>query len=157
MTVFDTAWRKEYEVGVDRCRNETFTLIYTFASADNNKEGKKLEKVVEVPWDPNCLETNDENQMKLASAIAAGLAFAIILVTITIVCYRRRKKIVMKKNLKKKIVTKKIVKKKIEKTEIVKTDNNDTYGTYARGWDGEGDYGDGDQIEMYDHNPVYGT
>ena len=131
-TEIDNVWRKEYKVGVDRCRNETFTLIYTFASADN-VEVKKLEKVVKVPWDPNC----DENQMKLASAIAIGLAFAMILVTITIVCYRRRKKIV--------------------RAEIVKTENNDTYGTYTRGWDGEGDYGDGDQIEMTDHNPVYGT
>ena len=73
-----------------------------------------------------------ETQMILASAIAAGLVFAIILVTISIVCYKRRK-------------------------EIVKTDYNDIYGTYARGWDGEGDYGDGDRIEMTDQNPVYGT
>ena len=83
------------------------------------------------------LETDDENQMKLALVIAIGSAFAIILVTVIIVCYRGRKKMM--------------------KTKIVKTDNNDTYGTYARGWDGEGDYGDGDQIEMTDHNPVYGT
>ena len=41
--------------------------------------------------------------------------------------------------------------------EIVKRDYNDIYGTYARGWDGEGDYGDGDRIEMTDQNPVYGT
>ena len=115
------------------CKNETFTLVYNFASTDNS-EGEKLEKVVEVPWDPErCLETGDESQTILASVIiAAGSVFAIILVAISIVCYKKRK-------------------------EIVKTDYNDIYGTYARGWDGEGDYGDGDQMEMKDYNPVYGT
>ena len=35
-------------------------------------------------------------------------------------------------------------------------DENDTYGTYARGWDGEGDYGAGDVVEMVDNNELYG-
>ena len=130
-TEIDTVWRREYEVPVDRCKNETFTLIYTFKSA-NISQKEKLEKVVDVPWDPKCLMTEGENQMILTSSIAAGLAFAIILVTISIVCYKRRE-------------------------EIVKTDYNDIYGTYAMGWDDEGDYGDGDQMEMTDHNQVYGT
>ena len=134
-TEIDTRWKKEYEVPVDRCKNETFTLNYKFVSSKNS-EGKKLEKVIEVPWDPNCLESKEDQTVStttiLVSAISAGLVFAIISLTIGILCYKRR-------------------------NEIVKTDYNDIYGTYARGWDGEGDYGDGDQMEMKDYNPVYGT
>jgi hypothetical protein len=33
---------------------------------------------------------------------------------------------------------------------------NPLYGTYSRGPDGEGDYGDGDTMEMRDNNPYYG-
>ena len=36
------------------------------------------------------------------------------------------------------------------------TDENDTYGTYARGFDGEGEYGDGDVVEIVDNNDLYG-
>ena len=39
----------------------------------------------------------------------------------------------------------------------MKEDKNDTYGTYARGWDGEGDYGDGDKVYMSDANVYYGS
>ena len=46
-TEIDTLWKKEYEVPVDRCRNETFIFIYTFISSKNSEE-KKLEKVIEV-------------------------------------------------------------------------------------------------------------
>ena len=48
LTVFDTAWRKEYEVTVDRCKNETFTHVYTFKSTDNSEE-ETLKKVIDVP------------------------------------------------------------------------------------------------------------
>ena len=36
-----------------------------------------------------------------------------------------------------------------------KRDINDIYGTYARGWDGEGDYGDGDKVYVSDSNTYY--
>ena len=39
----------------------------------------------------------------------------------------------------------------------MKEDKNDTYGTYARGWDGEGDYRDGDKVYMSDANVYYGS
>ena len=32
---------------------------------------------------------------------------------------------------------------------------NDIYGTYARGWDGEGEYGDGDKVYVSNLNPEY--
>ena len=38
-----------------------------------------------------------------------------------------------------------------------KRDVNDIYGTYARGWDGEGDYGDGDKVYVSDSNTYYGS
>ena len=41
---------------------------------------------------------------------------------------------------------------KIEKEEV-----NDVYGTYARGADGEGDYGDGDKVYISDSNVYYGS
>ena len=39
----------------------------------------------------------------------------------------------------------------------MKEDKNDTYGTYARGWDGEGEYGDGDKVYVSDANVYYGS
>ena len=38
-----------------------------------------------------------------------------------------------------------------------KRDVNDIYGTYARGEDGEGDYGDGDKVYVSDSNTYYGS
>ena len=40
--------------------------------------------------------------------------------------------------------------------DLEKKDINDIYGTYARGWDGEGDYGDGDKVYVCDSNTYYG-
>ena len=52
-----------------------------------------------------------------------------------------------------------LIRKRKKKTprENYDTDENHTYGTYARGWDGEGDYGDGDVVEVVDNNDYYGT
>ena len=41
------------------------------------------------------------------------------------------------------------------KKEKENTDENDTYGTYSRGWDGEGEYGDGDKVYVTDTNGEY--
>jgi hypothetical protein len=40
---------------------------------------------------------------------------------------------------------------------VERKDVNSIYGMYHRGWDGEGDYGDGDQMEIRDTNDYYGT
>ena len=42
--------------------------------------------------------------------------------------------------------------KKMEKRDV-----NDVYGTYARGWDGEGEYGDGDKVYVSDNNENYSS
>ena len=39
----------------------------------------------------------------------------------------------------------------------VGTDRNPVYGTYSRGWEEDGEYGDGDVVEITDNNPVYNT
>ena len=39
--------------------------------------------------------------------------------------------------------------------DLEKRDVNDIYGTYARGWDGEGEYGDGDKVFVSHSNPEY--
>ena len=97
-----------------------------------------MEKVVEVPWDPEiCSESNEKETeiIILASAIASGLLLTSILVTIGIVCYKRRGKA----------------------QGVVDTDRNPVYGTYSRGWEDDGEYGDGDVVELTDNNPVYGN
>ena len=43
------------------------------------------------------------------------------------------------------------------KKEKENTDENDTYGTYSRGWDGEGEYGDGDNVYVTDTNYYYAS
>ena len=140
-TEIDTRWKKEYEVPVDICRNETFTLIYTFISSKNS-EKKMLEKVIEVPWDPNCLESKEDQIVSTSTvaavAIAAGLLTTATLVTICVV-YKR------------KAAAKDIANLNHDR------DFNPVYGTYSRGWDEDGEYGDGDVVEVTDDNPVYGT
>ena len=39
--------------------------------------------------------------------------------------------------------------------DLEKQDVNDIYGTYARGWDGEGEYGDGDKNYVSHSNVEY--
>ena len=41
--------------------------------------------------------------------------------------------------------------------DLEKKDVNDIYGTYARGYDGEGEYGDGDKVYVTDTNSEYNT
>ena len=94
--------------------------------------------MIEVPWDPeDCLESNEENQTVLASAITSGLVFTVILVILGIAYYKRAAAGKAKVN--------------------VDTDRNPVYGTYSRGWEDDGEYGDGDVVELTDNNPVYGT
>ena len=73
----------------------------------------------------------------LASSISSGLVFTTILVVIGIVCYKQTAAVKSKVN--------------------VDTDRNSVYGTYSRGWEDDGEYGDGDVVELTDNNPVYGT
>ena len=74
----------------------------------------------------------------VGSAIGVGAAIIglILIAAITAVGYR--------------------LKKKRGQEDISKTDENVVYGTYSRGWEGEGDYGDGDTVYVTDTNDFYG-
>jgi hypothetical protein len=54
------------------------------------------------------------------------------------------------------IVFMKRSRRKVEKAEGRK-EPNPIYSQYHRGWEGEGDYGDGDQQEVRDSNGYYGS
>ena len=41
--------------------------------------------------------------------------------------------------------------------DLEKEDINDTYGTYSRGWDREGEYEDGDSVYVTDSNTYYAS
>ena len=42
-----------------------------------------------------------------------------------------------------------------KKPAVMKEESNVLYGTYARGWDGEGEYGEGDKVYVTDTNDYY--
>ena len=48
--------------------------------------------------------------------------------------------------------------KKTQKSneDTFRTDENHVYGTYSRGWSEDGEYGDGDVVEVTDNNENYG-
>jgi hypothetical protein len=79
---------------------------------------------------------------------AGVLAMLVLIVTIIVLVKRQRRKAEREKA-------------RSNKDESPPSPNidaeNPLYGTYSRGWDGEGDYGDGDRVEITDNNPYYGT
>ena len=83
-------------------------------------------------------QQNEDNMNALIIASAGGGAFLVVVLVVTVaVCVRKRKA-------------------KTSRGEDIQTDENHTYGTYARGYDGEGEYGDGDIVEVVDNNDYYG-
>ena len=68
---------------------------------------------------------------------ASGGVLVVIVVVVALVCFLRRRV-------------------KSDEHPAYNIDENDVYGTYGRGWDGEGDYGDGDVVEAVDNNQWYG-
>ena len=70
--------------------------------------------------------------------IASVSVFSVLSITVVIVSY-----ICWQKNQK--------------KANQESRDENHTYGSYARGFNGEGDYGDGDKVYVTDNNFYYGT
>ena len=42
-------------------------------------------------------------------------------------------------------------------TKNISTDENHTYGTYSRGWEEDGEYGDGDRVYVTDRNDYYAS
>ena len=69
--------------------------------------------------------------------VGIGSAFIVLLLLIAIiVCIRKKNR-------------------NERNTSLQDIDENDIYGTYGRGWDGEGLYGDGDKVYVTDTNDYY--
>ena len=76
-----------------------------------------------------------------ATLIFVGIAstfLVAILVVVGIICWKKKK-----------------IDKSVPSSKNTKTDENHIYGTYSRGWDGEGYYGDGDKVYVTDTNDYY--
>ena len=88
---------------------------------------------------PNQTLSNQESGIGIGAAIAILISSAIVIliVAITAAVGCRLKSIRNQEN-------------------ISKTDENVDYGMYSRGWEGEGDYGDGDKVYVTDTNDYYG-
>ena len=93
-----------------------------------NEDEEKTEKPGNQVGD----EADNSNLMIVISVL--GFALLVVIVILIIVCLKKR--CCMRKP-------------------PMKHDVNDTYGTYARGWDSEGEYGDGDKVYVTDTNDYY--
>ena len=121
-----------------RLKNQTLTVQYNFQG------GLKKTKQIFVPYSPSSVRLEEEKvkrnmMIKIATIVGAAAAGGLLIITMLAlgcVFWRKRR-----------------AKAAEESMDI---DENDTYGTYARGsWD-EGEYGDGDVVEVVDNNVLYG-
>ena len=113
---------------LDRLKNHTLTVEYKF-------KGNQV-RMIEL-FVPESPKEEDNNITLIAVAVGAGGTFLAFLIAFAVCIFCKRKT-------------------KGSKEEVCHTDENHTYGTYARGWDGEGEYGDGDVVEVVDNNELYG-
>ena len=79
---------------------------------------------------------NSDETIPMIVGIAASVLVAITAV-VCIICLKKKRKRSEAQNTEK------------------DTDGNPVYGTYSRGWNGEGDYGDGDRVYVSDTNEYY--
>ena len=121
-----------------RLKNQTLTVQYNFQG------GLKKTKQIFVPYSPSSVRLEEEKvkrnmMIKIATIVGAVTGGGLLIITMLAlgcVFWRKRR-----------------AKAAEESMDI---DENDTYGTYARGsWD-EGEYGDGDVVEVVDNNVLYG-
>ena len=113
---------------LDRLKNHTLTVEYKFKWS----QVRKIQLFV-----PESSKEEDNAVLLPAVAAGAGGTFLVLLIVIVICIFCNRKV-------------------RGSREEECHTDENHTYGTYARGWDGEGEYGDGDVVEVVDNNELYG-
>ena len=85
------------------------------------------------------MDIHEAIQVVWGSVIAGGLLVIILLFTTGILCYKKSRKANDATN------------------ENMDIDENHVYGTYSRGWEENGVYGDGDTVEVTDNNPMYET
>ena len=113
---------------LNRLKNHTLTVEYRFRG--NITRTKEL-------FVPNSSKEKDNINIVIVTAAGSGILFILLSVAFSVCVYKR--------------------KARDSRGEAWSTDENHTYGTYARGWDGEGDYGDGDVTEAVDNNDLYGA
>ena len=124
-------------VDLKRLKNQTLTVQYNFQG------GLKKTKQIFVPYSPLSVRLEEEKvkrnmMIKTATIVGGTTGGGLVVITVLALgCVWRKRR----------------VKAAEEEMDI---DENDTYGTYARGsWD-EGEYGDGDVVEVVDNNELYG-
>ena len=82
-------------------------------------------------------ETVPKSQTHVIVGVVASVLVVVVAVALIIICWKMKKC------------------RGEPKKEKEDTEENDTYGTYSRGWDGEGEYGDGDKVYVTDTNGEY--
>ena len=123
-------------VNLNRLKNQTLTVQYSFQGGLNKT------KQIFVPYSLLSVRLETERvekkrMVKTATIVGAVVGASLVIITmLALGCFWRKRRV---------------------KEEPMDIDENDTYGTYARGWDGENDYGAGDVVEMVDNNELYGT
>ena len=155
-----TKQEKEEEERIDRERKESDVLEKERAEKENREgttmeQGQEEEETEENPitqtttkgeGNRTSMESksiDDEPSEKAqVEVITLIVAFSVLTTTIVLIasfiCWQRHQS-------------------KKSDPHQVQSDQNHTYGTYARGPDGEGEYGDGDKVYVTDNNFYYGT
>ena len=100
----------------------------------NNSDEEARKKLLDHEKEKSEPENYVLDNTNLIVITVLPFSLLLLIIILTIVCLKRRccmKRIPMKEEV------------------------NDTYGTYAMGWDGEGEYGDGDKVYVTDTNYYY--
>ena len=100
----------------------------------NNSDEEATRKLLTHEKDKIEPENHAQDNKNLVVGIVIPFALLVVITILTIVCLKRRC---------------------CMKPTPMKEEVNDTYGTYAMGWDGEGEYGDGDKVFVTDTNDYY--
>ena len=156
-----TKQEKEEQERIDREKKENDVLEKKRAEKENREgttmaQGEEEEETDETTSTTGATTKSEGNRTSMESksidnessekaqveVITLIVAFAVLTTTVVLIasfiCWQRHQS-------------------KKSSPHQVQSDQNHTYGTYARGPDGEGEYGDGDKVYVTDNNFYYGT
>jgi len=100
----------------------------------NNSDEEATRKLLTHEKEKSKPENQVLDNTNLILGIVLPFALLVVIMILTIFCLKRRC---------------------CMKPMPMKEEVNDTYGTYSMGWDGEGEYGDGDKVYVTDTNCYY--
>lgn len=103
--------------------------------ATSKEPNSDVQTTTSIPAKTNL--TDEEAQPSILPFISIGIGLLLAILVVAILFWRRMKANGMK----------------VETTYNI--DENHVYGTYSRGWEEEGEYGDGDVVEITDTNHYY--